>query len=859
VSNTNTTLTNANQAVIDRQGELTTATTVRSDALIALDAANLLVSNTNTALSDLQDIIADYPPVKTNRDSAKRDYNDGQVLVVTTTVDKVNANLAILDRQAELATAFNIRTTATEALNLAIGVREQAETDEATAFAAIASALADIAPKTTTAADADQAQVEFYGKGLLNIDAGDLASEHATASDNLTTATEGLTEATDNAGVTATNLLNANTALANANAARVAAQSTYDAAVLAVLNHNVFLNYLKESSGAEANKLVNYIRGEEQSGYRSRTIGIDGDGNPIVWRLGDIVHSTPALVGAPGDRYDVLYNDTTYATYREQYKDRRQVVYVGANDGMLHAFNAGFWNEKDKKFELDDSFVSDSSGLTQHPLGSEMWSYIPRSVLPHLRWLKDSGYGHSYYVDGEPLIFDANIFPADSEHPDGWGTVLVVGLRFGGAKMDIDSDGDGVNDTTTYPSYILMDVTNPEAPPKLIAEISHSELGFTTSKPAVVKKRTPKTGTSYSTTDENEWQLVFGSGPTVLANATSVQNAKLFVYDLITKSFVTGFAPKDISSESASFVGDISVANWDDDFVDDTAYFGVIGGDPSTPTGKVMRYRLDQSSASAISTLVDTNRATVGKPLTVVDGTGRKWIYFGTGRLFDGDDNSSTSLQRYYGVMEPLDAAGVTTWNAVNTSTLQNTTDIRIFDNGDLTTTTGVAVEIPNGTSITTYSALKAAIPKHKGGWFRNLYKNSTEPTGRNISESAKSRSIIFFTEYKPNHDSCRPEGTSLLYGVDYQTGTAVPFTVFGVDSSVTNNSGELAETAVDLGQGMASAPKVIENNSGSRTDSSDPIVSIITQSSTGVLQVDLATVGTFATGRASWMQIELD
>jgi Tfp pilus tip-associated adhesin PilY1 len=201
----------------------------------------------------------------------------------------------------------------------------------------------------------------------------------------------------------------------------------------------------------------------------------------------------------------------------------------------------------------------------------------------------------------------------------------------------------------------------------------------------------------------------------------------------------------------------------------------------------------------------------------------------------------------------------VTTWNAVNTSTLQNTTDIRIFDNGDLTTTTGVAVEIPNGTSITTYSALKAAIPKHKGGWFRNLYKNSTEPTGRNISESAKARSIIFFTEYKPNSNSCQPEGSSLLYGVDYQTGTAVPFTVFGVDSSVTNNSGELAETAVDLGQGMASAPKVIENNSGSRTDSSDPIVSIITQSSTGVLQVDLATVGTFATGRASWMQIELD
>tara|TARA_R110001592_G_scaffold52511_6_gene160659 strand:+ start:3513 stop:9269 length:5757 start_codon:yes stop_codon:yes gene_type:complete len=858
VTNTNATLTTANQAETDRQGELTTATTNRLDASNALNTANELVTNSNTALSDLQEIIADFELATTNRDNARDTLDDAEALVVTTTEDKENANQAILDRQAELTTAFNDKTTEKAALDLAIGVREQAETDEATAFAAIAPALADIAPKTTAAAAADQAQADFYGKGLLNIDAGNLSGEYSTASANLTTATEDLTTATGNASVTATNLLNANTTLAQAIVDKISAQSAYDAAVLAVLNQNVFLNYLMESSGTEANKLVNYIRGEEQTGYRSRSIDIYGDTDAEVWRLGDIVHSTPALVGAPGDRYDVLYSDTTYAVYREQYKNRRQVVYVGANDGMLHAFNAGFWNESAKKFELDDSFVNSSSSLTNHPLGSEIWSYVPRSVLPHLKWLKDSGYAHSYYVDGEPLIFDANIFPVDAEHPYGWGTVLVVGLRFGGGEINVDSDGDGVNDTQTYPSYILMDVTNPEASPRLIAEISHSELGFTTSKPAVVKNRVPKIGTDYSTTDSNDWQLVFGSGPTLLADATSDQNAKLFVYDLVDKSFVTGFSPKDLTSQSASFVGDIGVANWDDDFVDDTAYFGVIGGSPNTPTGQVMRYRLDQIGASAVTTLVDTNRATVGKPLTVVDGTGRKWIYFGTGRLFDGDDNPSTPLQRYYGVMEPIDTTGVTTWNAVDMLTLQDVSAIRIFDNGDLTTTSGT-VEIPNGTSITNYNALKSALPKYKGGWFRNLYQNSTEPTGRNISASAKSRSIIFFTEYKPANNYCQPEGTSLLYGVDYQTGTAVPFAVFGVDSSVTNNYGDLSETAVDLGQGMASAPKIIENNSGGRSGSSDPTVSILTQSSTGVLQVDLATVGTFATGRASWMQIELD
>src|SRR4030095_12001516 len=66
-----------------------------------------------------------------------------------------------------------------------------------------------------------------------------------------------------------------------------------------------------------------------------------------VWKLGDIISSTPVVVGAPRERYDVLYGDTTYGAFFKRYKDRRQVAYVGANDGMLHAFNAGFYTPGD--------------------------------------------------------------------------------------------------------------------------------------------------------------------------------------------------------------------------------------------------------------------------------------------------------------------------------------------------------------------------------------------------------------------------------------------------------------------------------------------------------------------------------
>jgi Tfp pilus tip-associated adhesin PilY1 len=874
VIDTKEALTDANQDVIDRQYGLTTTTTARSAANDALSAANQLVTDTNTALADAnQDVIdrrEELDLATTASSDAKAALDAANQLVVDTNTALTNADQAVIDRQDELDSAATARTIANSILAHATALRVTAEAAEVAAATVLTAANQVV---TDAAADAQLLQAQFdqnayYQKGDILIDPNDLAGALIVANDNLTTAIEGsgadgvegadgLNNKIANAQTAADNLSIAETALDTAHAAKVTAQSAFDAAVLAVLNNKLFLHYLMESSGTEANKLVNYIRGEEQTGYRSRTIDIDGDGDTEVWRLGDIVHSTPALVGAPSDSYDALYNDSTYAAYREQYKNRRQMVYIGANDGMLHAFNAGFWNEADKKFELDDGFVTTSSTLTQHPLGSEVWSYIPRSVLPHLKWLKDTGYAHSYYVDGEPSTFDVNIFPVDADHPFGWGTILVIGLRFGGGEIDVDTDGDTVNDTTTYSSYVVMDVTNPEKPPRLISEISHSELGFTTSKPAVAKKRIPATGSSYTTTKENSWQLVFGSGPTEISDATSTQNAKLFVYDLVAKSFVTGFAPNDISSQTNSFVGDISVANWDNDFVDDTAYFGVISGTPDTPTGQVMRYRLGQSSSTAITTFVDTNRATVGKPLPVVDGNGRKWIYFGTGRLFDGKDNGSTSLQRYYGVMEPVNTLGEVTWAAASTTTLQDVSDIKIFDNGDLTTSG--SLEIPSGTAITTYNALKSSLPAHKGGWFRDLYQESAKPTGRNISASAKARSIIFFTEYKPADNACQPEGTSLLYGVDYQTGTAVPFAVFGSDSTVTNNDGELAVASVELGQGNSSAPVVVENNSSSVSGTTDSVVTVITQLSSEVTRADAATTGTYATGRESWMQIELD
>jgi len=320
---------------------------------------------------------------------------------------------------------------------------------------------------------------------------------------------------------------------------------------------------------ADAQNLVNYIRGLEIPGYRNRTMDYDGDGFTEVQRLGDIINSTPTVVGKPSEGFNLLYRDSSYAQYLAKYQNRRNVLYVGANDGMLHAFNAGFFNPATLAFSVSGT-KPDGTAATEHPLGSELWAYVPMNLQPHLQWLKDPLYSdkHVAYMDLKPRVFDAKIFfdGVDSvtqiDHPGGWGTVLVVGMRFGGGQMTIDTKGDGLgapngaDDVTRSSAYVVMDVTDPELPPHLLGEIQPPDQSFTTVYPAVmtVKEKNaytcPDDGSTYTgaidcdnactatctNSDPNKWFLVFGSGPDEpLDSATpgiSNSTAKLYIVDL---------------------------------------------------------------------------------------------------------------------------------------------------------------------------------------------------------------------------------------------------------------------------------------------------------------------------------------
>jgi len=469
----------------------------------------------------------------------------------------------------------------------------------------------------------------------------------------------------------------------------------------------------------EVNAIVNWVRGLDQSGMRSRQIptdfDMDGTMETVTWRLGDVVHSTPIAVSRPAEGYHYIYRDTSYGVFANHYNKRRHVIYFGGNDGMLHAVNGGFYNETSKKFCLTEDCNSEA---TAPELGAELWAYVPYNLLPHLKCLTDPNYDHKYFVDLKPRIFDVQIFSADADHPNGWGTILVGGMRFGGARIsahDLDMADNGVEDYTQdtrqfTSAYFVFDVTNPEKAPKLLGEMtfksaSHADLAYTVAMPTVVPM---KTGA-----DASEWYLVLGSGPNGL-DGTSTQTSKVAVFSLkkLTTSPRGAFQIPDAAPtvgnevgrfllpDSSSFVSDLITVDFDlvENFRADVVYFGTVEGTWGNWGGKVYRLVTHKEDAggnetaskpSDWATLLSSSSLTnplplidVGRPVTAAPAIGwdgkYRWVYFGTGRFLHADDKTdsgSNAQETYYGIKEPQGCSGNLTWKTVVKSPASPTTN----------------------------------------------------------------------------------------------------------------------------------------------------------------------------------------
>ncbi|MEE8060664.1 MAG: PilC/PilY family type IV pilus protein, partial [Gemmatimonadales bacterium] len=219
----------------------------------------------------------------------------------------------------------------------------------------------------------------------------------------------------------------------------------------------------------DGNWLIDYVRGT--------------NGTNPAWKLGDIYHSSPVLIGPPSSSYVDLNLDrtidTSFTTFRISYATRDRVLYAGSNAGVLHAFHAGTWTGSDY-----------DTGT-----GAERWAFVPPNLLPQLQDMVST---HTYYVDGPPKAADVWL----DGNSDGvkaaneWHTVLVTGERRGGN------------------AYFALDITNPGTaafpnPPAYLWTFTDLNLGQTWSQAAIGKVRLSLD--SGSTTIER-WVAFVGGG-----------------------------------------------------------------------------------------------------------------------------------------------------------------------------------------------------------------------------------------------------------------------------------------------------------------------------------------------------------
>lgn len=426
--------------------------------------------------------------------------------------------------------------------------------------------------------------------------------------------------------------------------------------------------------------------------------------------LGDIVNSEALYVKGPV--YD--YVDTGYAAFKAANATRAPMVYVGANDGMLHAFTAG--------------------------TGDEAWAYVPSMLLPKLYRLADKYYpsNHQYYVDGAPSVGDVRF--ADGT----WRTILVGGFNGGGR------------------GYYALDITNP-ASPKALWEFStanDANMGLSYGRPEITKLA------------NGTWTVMFTSG----YNNVSPGNGQgyLYVVNAETGSAIYTIGTG-VGSDTGTISGVCAVAPcpsglgqiraWVENTRYDNTTTKVYGGDLY---GNLWRFDVNNTlgpagfEAQLLATLRGPSNAVqsiTAKPeLGKVDGS--SVVYVGTGRYLGGTDLNSTEVQSIYAVKDTGASVGSPRGDIGATGFVQQALTSSTCGTSDLCVT---------GTAIRTGSTNPVNFATQKG-WFVDL-----PGTGeRANSDPQLSLGTLAVVTNILDPSACSVGGESYINFFDYRSGQSV-------------------------------------------------------------------------------------
>ncbi|MEF8747110.1 MAG: PilC/PilY family type IV pilus protein [Candidatus Accumulibacter propinquus] len=493
-------------------------------------------------------------------------------------------------------------------------------------------------------------------------------------------------------------------------------------------------------TAASGKNLVNFLRGDKSN--EGALVSTTTYYRQRAHLLADIVGSEAVYVkGSPWN-----YADYRYGTFKASNASRTAMVYIGANDGMLHAFNES--------------------------TGEETWAYVPALVLPTVYKLADKSYSslHQFTVDGTPVM--ADICASDCATPAAdetaspvWKTILVGGLNHGGR------------------GYYALDITTP-ASPKALWEFTHDNLGYSYGNPVITKLK------------DGTWVVIVASG----YNNVGPGNGKgyLFILNADSGALIRAITTDVGDTTTPSGLARITAwANFPDN--NNTAQ-RVYGGDL---LGNLWRFDINGDipttvdppvyDAQRLATLKDAGG--VAQPITSKPELGKiaghPVVFVATGQLLGADDLGNTQTQSFYAIKDRLINADYGSPRPLSPPQ----TDPVPGDFVHQTLTSGTCGEgsayCNAGDAIVTSSSETVDFNTNDG-WYVDF-----PVAGERVSTDLRLQlGTLTFNTSTPTSGACAAVGVSFAYFLDYRSGGPVE----GTDGLV----------GARLGEYLATAPSVI-------------------------------------------------
>lgn len=510
--------------------------------------------------------------------------------------------------------------------------------------------------------------------------------------------------------------------------------------------------------------------------------------------LGDIIDSDPFYVAAPA----FSYSFTGYSKFRFDNRTRKPMVYIGANDGMLHGFDAATGNEL-------IGYVP-SKAYAKNPSAA-----ISTTNQPLLAQVTQRNFTHRFVVDGSPTVGDACLGTAVPNNTC-WRSVLVGGMRSGGQGLFALNVTDPTAFAESNTNTVLWEFTDAD----------DADLGYTFSQPAIVRMANGRwaavIGNGYNNTEVDGNVSGVGRNSTVL----SAGKAALFIIYLDgptganrTWTRGTDYIKLVTSSGSSLIPNGLSspaLVDLNNDGLVDYAYAG-------DENGNLWRFDLSSTSSTSWAVGNGTNPVFTAfapdgitpQPITTLPEIGFNRlttatndivVYFGTGRYIDTGDGAATGqiTQSFYGIFDTPSAtttantdrsgSGASAWNM-----LRQTIDSEVDGSNAACGTTATSICFRK-TSANKFGVSGNPAATAARGWFIDFLNppwssgNTNNRGERQISAPIVRNGSIIFTTLIPDSNACGFGGTGFLMEMDARDGSRLAAPPFD-----TNNNGTIDDS----------------------------------------------------------------